>query len=286
MADEYYNEFRTLLQREIRGGVDKEELVWIVVECIAGVIDGATGTNIAGLSGGGLQSFRNLTTQRNARKIGISPNPWFVFNGQDDQNEAGKTTRNYLRNRNIKGLAGGLFGLAGVGTSQLTQVDVAGIAMHTNAVASTSIHLVKLKAIAEGYKQSRTIASWIDMIMKLKGFKAAIRGSQLAGAAIPVGAVGIVTSIVAAGLRIGIKLTHTKACLITSADLHWRAFQEQKLAGAFGGGSGAGVGPASKILYELFTRRGATRIFGKYDVDQIIQEPSGWMAVNDKIMLM
>ena len=36
---------------------------------------------------------------------------------------------------------------------------------------------------------------------------------------------------------------------------------------------------------ELFTRRGATRIFGKYDVDQFVKEPCGWMAISDKILL-
>jgi hypothetical protein len=50
------------------------------------------------------------------------------------------------------------------------------------------------------------------------------------------------------------------------------------------GGAGK-VGPASKIMYELFARRGLTRIFGKYDVDRLIQEPTGWMAVSDKLLL-
>jgi len=45
------------------------------------------------------------------------------------------------------------------------------------------------------------------------------------------------------------------------------------------------VGPASNIMYEIFSRRGATRIFGKYDVDKIIKDPAGWLALNDKLML-
>ena len=39
------------------------------------------------------------------------------------------------------------------------------------------------------------------------------------------------------------------------------------------------------MLYEIFARRGATRVFGKYDVDKIIKEPAGWMAVSDKLLL-
>ena len=44
--------------------------------------------------------------------------------------------------------------------------------------------------------------------------------------------------------------------------------------------------PASAIMYEIFTKRGITRLFGKYDTAAIMREPSGWLALNDKLMLM
>lgn len=73
----------------------------------------------------------------------------------------------------------------------------------------------------------------------------------------------------------------TRLVLATSADLHWRGFQELALSRTFGG-----EGPAMRILKELFIRRGATRVFGQYDVEKIIREPNGWMAVKDKLLLM
>jgi hypothetical protein len=79
--------------------------------------------------------------------------------------------------------------------------------------------------------------------------------------------------------KLGVNLTMTKAILITSSEIHWRAYREQVIS------RGQGTGPATMIIEELFTRRGATRIFGKYDVDAIIREPGGWMAVADKIGL-
>ncbi len=48
---------------------------------------------------------------------------------------------------------------------------------------------------------------------------------------------------------------------------------------------GPGAGPASKIFWEIFTKRGATRLFGAYDVAALVKEPAGWMALGDKLML-
>ena len=114
----------------------------------------------------------------------------------------------------------------------------------------------------------------------MKMMKAGIRGAGLVGASIPVPAIGAVTGVLAAAGKIGAKLTMTKVCLATSADLHWRAYQELALSRSFGGN-----GPALRIVRELFYRRGATRIFGQYNVEQLIREPNGWLAINDKLML-
>ncbi|MGI4960046.1 MAG: hypothetical protein ACRYGI_20945 [Janthinobacterium lividum] len=45
------------------------------------------------------------------------------------------------------------------------------------------------------------------------------------------------------------------------------------------------AGPASAIVWEIFTKRGATRVFGTYDVAAVVKEPAGWMALGDKLML-
>ncbi|MCB9946543.1 MAG: hypothetical protein H6842_01800 [Rhodospirillaceae bacterium] len=277
-----FRHIRDLIADAVDKGADKEEAVWTVVEGVTALIDGVTDSNIAGTTVGALQSLRSGVGLLEG--IEVIPNPYFVWNGHADDDASMTYTRKYLRNRAIKGFAGGLFGLAGTASSQVTQVDAAGIAMHANALGSTSLHLIKLKAIGAGYKQSRTLTQWIDLIIKMKAVKATVRGSQLAGAAIPVGAVGAVTGIVAAAVKLGVKLSHTKVCAVTAAEIHWRAFQEQALSGGLFGKTGK-IGPASNMMYEVFTRRAATRIFGKYDVDRIISEPTGWMCLNDKLML-
>ncbi len=49
--------------------------------------------------------------------------------------------------------------------------------------------------------------------------------------------------------------------------------------------TGPKAGPASTIFWEIFTKRGATRLLGAYDVAALVREPAGWMALGDKLML-
>lgn len=278
--DAYYNEIRQQIAGAVSQGKSPEDVVWAVIEASATVIDGATGSCIAGVVAGGLQTLTD--TIKHNQGSGLTPNPWFVFNGHDEAESP--YTRKYLRNRGRKGIAGGLFGMAGAGGSAVTQVDVAGILQHGNAVGSTSAHLVKLYNMSKSYKQSQTLSGWFDLLIKMKSVKAGVRGTQLVGSSIPVTGVSIATGIAAAAGKLGIKLHYTNTCLITAADLHWRAYQEQAISGGLLGKTGK-VGPASNMIYELFTRRGVTRVFGKYDVDKLIKEPAGWMAISDKLLL-
>ncbi len=211
--------------------------------------------------------------------VAESPNPFFVANGQcDEADPASPVTLKYVRSRLGKGIAGGVIGLGGqvLAKSVLFDVDVVGGLQHANATGSTLAHIMKLKAIAKSYRQSQTISQWIDVILKMKIMKATIRGSQIVGALVP--GADLPIGIAVAVAKIGIRLTVTKICYWTAAELHWRAFAERRI-------NRNAVGPAGRIITELFTRRGATRIFGKYDVDAIINEPCGWMAVADKICL-
>ena len=117
----------------------------------------------------------------------------------------------------------------------------------------------------------------------MKAIKLVSRGGQLVGAAVPLGGVSLGVDIAKAGIDMGVKLTHTKTCLATAADIHWRAYQEQAISGGLKLGSGA-VGPASRMMYEIFKQRGFTKIFGQHDVDKIIKDPAGWLVLNDKLM--
>lgn len=277
--DTGYENVRAQLNAKIGRGADKDEVVWSVVDAVSTVIDDVADSSLGTLVTGAQAIYNQLKHKKDP----IVPNPWFVWNGQDEADN--KYTRSYLKHRGWKKKAGSAFSFGGSMASEVTQIDVAGALMHGQATALSSAHIIQLKTIAKGHRQSKTISDWLDLLVKLKAIKAGVRGAQLAGAVIPIGVVGNATDIAAKIGKIGVKLTYTKATLVTSADIHWRAFQEQAIStGRFG--SGGKVGPASRIMYEIFAKRGATRVFGKYDVDRIIKEPSGWVALNDKLMLM
>jgi hypothetical protein len=275
--DETYNAVRRALKDQASGDFSAEKKFWVVIEGIAAILDETVGSGFS-TGASGLQWLYDKITGSKGEP-GAQPNPWFVWNGQDE----GPTsyTRRYLKNRDWKGRGATAIGIAGGAAQAFTVVDVGSMAVHANALGSTGVHMIQLKQIADSYKQTRTIGTWIDIIMKMKALKAGVRTAGLLGSAIPVPMVGTATGVLAAAATMGAKLTMTKVCLATSADLHWRAFQELKLTGAFGGGTG----PALRIMHELFYRRGATRVFGQYDVHRIIQEPNGWLAVQDKLML-
>lgn len=235
--------------------------------------------------GGGLGVLFSAYQMCTAKKsLAESPNPYFVLNGHcDEADPRSPVTYKYVMARSLKGMASIGLGVAGAATSASTAgVDTISAAMHLNATGSTLAHVMKLRAIAKQTKQSRTISNWLEVIFTMKAGKTAVRGSQAVVSLIPGGCLtaSVVASLAAAGIRIGM----STVCYRTAAELHWRAFLEGKIAG-FKGYS-AGGGPAERIIAELFTRRGATRIFGQYDVKAIINEPCGWVAVADKIMLL
>lgn len=275
----YQQEITSKLEAAIAGGghgeTDKEEIVWSVIEAVASIIDGATGGSAGAIVSGSASAVYQTITHKDAKSVSATPNPLFVWNGHDGGT---KYTRKYLANRNLKGIGGGVIQVVGAAGSGATHVDLGGLAVHGNATGSTLAHMLKLEAIAKGYRQSETIGRWIDVCMKMKTAKAAIRGGQTVGA-LAGGIASAVIGVGAAASKVGVKLTMTKVVLRTAAELHWRAFQEQAISRQ------SKAGPASRIAYEIFTRRGATRIFGKYDVDCFIKEPSGWLALSDKLLL-
>lgn len=199
-------------------------------------------------------------------------------------------TIKYLRGRARKGMAGSALAFTGSVGSQVTQVDAVGILQHGNASASTIAHMKMLREIAMRYPRSTTIQAWVNTCMVAKSAKLAIRATDLAGAAIPIGAVGISTSLASALGRAGIRLKYETVICRCAMELHWRARVEMSLSGLGGrsssGGTGKPNGPASSVLFELFRRRGLTRFLGQYETAKIINEPGGWNAVKDKLMLM
>ncbi len=262
------------------GKDDAEEFLWSVVELIAD----------AGAGAGGVVKVINFL--KSAGDTGLLdedyaddlvPNPYFVTNGHDGTSP--KTAR-YLRNRGFKSLGGAAVGIAGGLGSSVTQIDVLGAIQHGSAIGTTSAHIVGVNAAGKGFKKSETVTGWISAIEKAKAAKIGVRSADLAGAVIPVAGLGLATGAAAAIAKLGIKLTLGKLVARTAMEVHWRAHVETQISSAFGGKAGQPQGPASAIMYEIFTKRGFTRIFGKYDTAALMREPSGWLALNDKLMLM
>ena len=256
---------------------DGEDIAWLVIESIASANDTASAIFTV------LHFLRDAYGTANSEDPGIIPNPLFLANGHEGRS---KKTRSYLKSRSFKSLGGGAIGAVGALATPVTLVDVGGIAQHSNAIGTTSAHLMGIKAAGASFKRSETITRWVDAMIAAKTAKMGVRVAGLAGAAIPVPAVSLGTGIATTLAKLGIKLTLGKLIARTAMEVHWRSRQELVLGRGIGGIKSGACGPASAMFYEVFTKRGVTRIFGKYDTEQLIAEPGGWMALNDKLMLM
>ena len=206
------------------------------------------------------------------------PNPYFLDNGFDYESPV---TYKYFVGRKNVNLAGSLTSAGGSLASGVTMVDTAGIAQAGNALGSTTAHIIGVRAAGAKFKKSQTVTAWIDAIIKAKAAKIGLRSVNMAASAIPVPAVGLGLGAAAAVAKLGIRVSLYTLMRRTALDIHWRAFQEINVARKAGP-----VGPASSIFYEIFTRRGVTRLFGKHDTEALIREPCGWEALSDKLLMM
>ena len=259
-------------------GEAAESIAWTIAEAIGGEV--GIGAPIVLL-----HLYRDVNKEVDGFDPTSPPNPLFLSHGFDETNSP-RTTQ-YMCTRSYKNLGGTTLAAAGTLASQATQVDVSGILMHSNATGSTLAHMKMLHDIAKKYPRSTTVENWVKACMTAKGFKVGIRGTQLAGAAIPIGAVGIATSVVATLAKMGVKLTYGTVINRVAMELHWRANVEMRLS-TIGGGSATKManGPASAVMFEIFRKRGFTRFFGQYDVPALISESGGWWALRDKLLLM
>jgi hypothetical protein len=278
-----YDEISSRIRKVGGNSASTEDTVLFVADTLSNVIDGVTGGAFGTINTACQTLYKSMKASADSNDP-LIPNPWFVLNGHEDA-ENTRTLR-YLESRAWKSIGSSSLSLAGTAASASTAgVNVADIAIHGNAVLSTDAHLDSLIAIASDkrYKEARAIQDWLRLVVAMKRAKAGVRAGSLLGGIIPGAAVpvGIATTVA----KMGIKLTMSKACLTTSAAIHWRAYQEQKISGGLKLGTGGRIGPASRIFWEIFTRRGLTAMFGKYDIDALVREPGGWLALNDKLML-
>lgn len=209
----------------------------------------------------------------------MDPNPLFVWHGFEASEH--KETLKYLQHRKImdaSSLATGVFGSA---AAVVTVVDLGAIGQGLNALGSTGKHLAVFAIMIESLKRSDTLVAWLSLIVRMKVLKATLRGGQLAVSVAGLcgtGAIAASLSMLAA--KFGSQAKLSAVCNFVAMQLHWRAYQEQFL-----GRGSAGAGPATKILEELFIRRGLTSNFGEHNYLKLIEEPGGWKAIADKLLL-
>ena len=263
-----------------------EYLAWAVVEALS-TLDDTVGSAVAVTHW--LRDTYGTGVEEDEK---IIPNPFFLANGHGGTS---KKTASYLKSRSLKTLGGGAVGVAGALAAPVSfEVDIGGILNHGNAMITTTGHLLGIRAAGASFKRSETVTRWVDVMMTAKTAKMGVRTAGLAGSAIPIPGFGMGSVVATAIAKLGIRLTLSKLVARTAMEVHWRAKQETEI-GRFVGGNrflsaknkkSGPCGPASAMFYEVFTKRGFTRIFGKYDTAQLIAEPGGWMALNDKLMLM
>lgn len=215
----------------------------------------------------------------------VIPNVHFVQNGLE---RPSPKTYDYLRSRGFKNLGGVAVSIAGGAASAFTGgVNTTGMVKELNAAGSTGVHLYKLNALLQNkrWEQSKTVKEWIQLTITMKQHKLADRAITTVGNASVF--VAIPAVLASAFHKLHVKATYGAIVNKTAADIHWRAHQEQVFDKGFGSGTGKGaVGPATSIVHEIFARRGVTRVFGKYKVNELIAEPAGWLALADKLAMM
>lgn len=280
-----------------------------------------------------------------------------LFGDDLELGTASPVTQAYMVSRRKKKIGGSVFQAIGdvVNLAPHPGVGIPGAIYHGQASALTSAHLAKIMAIASRWRgdEYKQIQDWCKLIATMKGVKLATRGTQFAGSLVPV--MSLPSSLLAASVKGGVKLTWTGACYAAAAEIMYVAYHEQwnvpsaaaapltpqqsqaltqpqgppgaarslpltppqlqalvkaqtqaaRMAGSGRplpltppqrralaqmrptpkGMVGPEAGGASSIIWEMFTKRGATRIFGAYDIAALIREPAGWLALGDKFML-
>ena len=275
-----------------------------------------------------------------AKKIVLVSNPFFAINKIVGSHSH---TRDYLEGGNkdqkhLNTLKNGikLFGKIGKKTGEkVSEKVVEGIEVGVNlrSAYSTHGHLQKFRQMLssdpDNKKSNQTIDVWLDIIIQQKELKRKIRlakaGCQVGSVAVnaTVGVVapplvfisGLATSLLTEAviryLKSG-KATLEFSCMVVAIQLHWRAYQEQKIANApltLHQQEGftptvegikaakeklrqqqqlqqqAKSGPATRILKELFSNRGKYMLKScNGSIDQLIQEPAGWLAITDRLV--
>ncbi|MBO1359102.1 hypothetical protein J2D73_04730 [Acetobacter sacchari] len=260
------------------------DIAWAIVGGGAPVQTGA------GITGNGLDALSSAYSATQTASLPANP----LLDDNRALSSGNRVTLEYLNNRKRKSLGGDLLGLGGaIGSLGTHGVNVGSGTRHLNSSLTTFIHLVKLHQIARGLPADceQMLVEWCDVVVRMKAGKLGVRALKLGGSVVPTGLIAghvgsyaaMASTVTGASTATGVKLCFGHACFAAAAGLHWLAFEEQH--GALRRGTLRGVStPASDVVRELFKRRGLTRIFGSYNVQALIREQAGWLAIGDKIL--
>lgn len=198
------------------------------------------------------------------KKIVLVDSPMFTLNGHDGISSP--TTAKYLRNKAYSSRVAQAFGTVVPAHAQLP-----------GKIASTAIAVERLVALCSMANKSRstsTVAAWLDVATQMAMRRGAVKGTQMAGtvASCCIPYSGLLATPVVMYLKSG-KATYEFVCVYTALELHWRAFQENN----FGG-----VGPATRILHELFRDSKLAPNFGSDStISKLVKEPAGWIPIKN-----
>ncbi len=265
----------------------KLEKYWVDISKIMGAgIDAVSGHGLAGMvakvAAAGREAAKEDGVSDNlpsVKGVPLAPNPHFIDNGHGGPSM--QYTAKYINQRVAKKIGGEVFELAGAVTSAATvvPVNVASLAKHGSASVSTVMHLYHLMGMANSVKGSVYLSSLLDVLVQMKMAKAVIRTGDIVASAAG-GVFGKVLSMAMRTCKIAGKEVMGEITAYTAQELHWRAYQEQKLAAVFGG-----TGPASRMVEEILTRRIHRFLGGQYNWKGIVNEPAGWIVLKDKIAM-
>ena len=282
--------------------LDDEEYICAAIEAsfaLLGGIGKAVGSDASNI--GKFKKAPGLfwKTKKTGDKLhgGMKPNPYFDLHGIDTGGY--KATANYLRQRAIKSFGSEAVSAVGsVFSSSTGGVNVTKGGKAASSLIQTAVHVRKLEAIAKKWPRSGPIQDWVRVLVEFKNAKTMAKTADLVGSLNTF--VGVFATFATVAIKLGTKITMDHVAKRVAAELHWRAYQEtvvgagianmfKKRTGMISAHASGPAGPASEILYELFTQRGGSwmtsKIFGKYDVDKFIKEPVGWEAIGDKLKM-
>lgn len=257
-----------------------EEVAWTVIECLAEAADMANAAKacmgLYKVLRGANSSFEAFEKDCNE---GLVANPEFLklldmgfeFSGYS------KKTHKYLEARLKKQIGAAFFSWGGAAASAVTTVDVGTSSLGAQALALTGAHAIFLTELRTKYPNEE-FRGYIDMCLAAKLVKASSRGISTTMALIPYASLPakIATAAVNTFIVSASKMTLHKAIDRTAQSLHFHAYLEQ---------SDSGDKPATEVIQEIFRRRGFLGWFSQYDVNAIINEPAGWLALADKLKL-